>query len=260
MHSFSGASIRRVIDRSRVEVPEHVHDWPVLSLFVMGSYLNETEIGESFISGPSAVFYRARAAHRNTSGAVGFEQIEIEFDPAWVGHRLLPSAPALRWIGGATGADVRHLVNTCERESSEDRLRRALQLFLASAAQQSQRPPAHWVGTISQRLKESTGLKISELAKEVGRHPSWAGSAYRHATGESVQQTAARFRVERATCLLRETEQPFAAIALDAGFCDQSHMNRSFRRLLGRSPADIRQDGRGFRQNPSFPDRVSSCI
>jgi len=260
MRTFSGASIRRVIDRSRAEVPEHVHDWPVLSLFVMGSYLNETEIGESYISGPSAVFYRARAAHRNTSGAVGFEQIEIEFDPAWIGCRSLPSAPALRWIGGATGADVRHLVNTCVRESSEDRLRRALQQFLASANQQPQREPAPWVGTITQRLKENAGLKVSELAKDVERHPSWAGSVYRQATGESVHQTAARYRVELATCLLRETEQSFASIALDAGFCDQSHMNRSFMRLLGRSPAVIRQDGRGFRLNPSFPDRVSSCI
>jgi AraC-like DNA-binding protein len=260
MRRFSGASIRRVIDRSRVQVPEHVHDWPVLSLFVMGSYLNETEIGESFICGPSAVFYRAHAAHRNTSDTVGFEQIEIEFDPAWMGRRLLPSAPVLRWTGGATGADVRHLVHTCERESSQDRLRLALQQFLESAALRSQRQPAPWVGAITRRLKERTDLKVSELAKEVGLHPSWAGLAYRRATGESMQQTAARFRVERATCLLRETDQPYASIALEAGFCDQSHMNRSFGRLLGRSPAVIRQDGRGFRQNPSFPDRVFSCI
>jgi AraC-like DNA-binding protein len=260
MRSFSGAYIRRVIDRSRVQVPEHVHDWPVLSLFVMGSYLNEIEIGERFISGPSAVFYRAGAAHRNTSGMVGFEQIEIEFDPAWAGRPWLPSVPALRWIGGPTGADVRHLVQTCERESSEDRLRLALQQFLESAALQSQREPAHWVGTITRRLQESTGLKVSQLAGEVGRHPSWTGSVYRDATGESVQETAARLRVERATCLLRETDQSCASIAFEAGFCDQSHMNRTFRRVLGRPPTTIRRESLDFRQNPWFPDRVTSCI
>jgi AraC-like DNA-binding protein len=260
MHSFSGATIRRVIDRSRVQVPEHVHDWPVLSLFVMGSYLNQTEIGESFIAGPSAVFYRARAAHRNTSGAVGFEQIEIEFDPTWVGRHWMPGVPALRWIGGRTGAEVRHFVRTCERESSEDRLRATLLQFFACAPQQSERSPADWIGTLRRRLEEDDSLKLSRLAREVGRHPSWTGSAYRQATGESVQETAARFRVQRATCLLRETEQPYAAIALEAGFCDQSHMNRTFRRVLGRSPSAVRQDGRGFRQNTFLPDRATSCI
>jgi AraC family transcriptional regulator len=260
MHSFSGASIRRVIDRSQVQVPEHMHEWPVLSLFVMGSYFNKTEIGESFISGPSAVFYRARAPHRNISGTVGFEQIEIEFDPDWVGRQWLPCVPALRWIGGRSGADARHLVRTCEREASQDSLRTALRQFLESAPVQSPRAPAAWIGNIRRRLEEDHSLQISSLAREVNRHPSWAGSAYRHATGETLQETAARFRVERATCLLRETEQPYVSIASEAGFCDQSHMIRTFRRVLGRSPTAVRQDGRGFRQNTFFPYRASSCI
>lgn len=34
LHEFSGASIRRVVDRSGARVPEHAHDWPLLSLFV----------------------------------------------------------------------------------------------------------------------------------------------------------------------------------------------------------------------------------
>jgi AraC family transcriptional regulator len=256
MRSFSGALISRVIDRSCVQVPEHIHEWPVLSLFVMGSYLNETEIGESFISGPSAVFYRACAPHRNTSGTVGFEQIEIEFDPAWIGQPLLPSTPVMRWIGGPTGADVRHLIHVCEAAPSEDGVRAALRQFLASANRQLQRPPAEWIGAITRRLNECTDLKVSHLAREVGRHPSWAGAAYKHATGESFQATAARLRVERATCLLRESDESYVSIASEAGFCDQSHMNRSFRRVLGRSPAAVRREGRGFRQNTAFPDRI----
>jgi AraC family transcriptional regulator len=260
MRSFSGASIRRVIDRSRFQVPEHIHDWPVLSLFVMGSYLNETEIGQNFICGPSAVFYRACAPHRNTSGAVGFEQIEIEFDPAWIGHALLPCTPVMRWIGGRTGADARRLIQACEGESSENSVRAALRQFFAGANRQSQREPAHWIDAITRRLNECTGLKVSHLAREVGRHPSWAGSAYKRATGESVQATAARLRVERATCLLRESDQPYASIAAEAGFCDQSHMNRTFRRLLGRAPSVVRQEGRGCRQAATFPGLVSSCI
>ena len=249
MRSFSGASVRRVIDRSHVEVPEHAHDWPVVSLFVLGSYLNETEIGGAFICGPSAVFYRAGATHRNRVAAVGFEQIEIEFDPAWLGRDWLPAVPVRRWIGGRAGAQARVLASACEGQLTEARLREALQCFLEIANHEVGRESASWVGTIRERLSEDASLRIGDLAKTVGLHPSWVGSAYRQATGEKPQETAARHRVERAACLLRETDESCAAVAYEAGFCDQSHMNRTFRRLLGRSPADVREDRAGFRQN-----------
>lgn len=232
-------------------MPEHAHDWPVLSLFVIGSYLNETEVGQKFIAGPSAVFYRANAAHRNTIAAVGFEQVEIEFDPAWLGRSLLPTVPVVLWIGGHVGREARLLAQACEGEASESRLRAALQRFLEGASQQPKREPAQWIGTISRRLSEDTTLRISDLAREASRHPSWVGSAYRHAIGEGLQETTARYRVERAARLLRETGQPYAAIALEAGFCDQSHMNRTFRRVLGRSPAAVRDDRCRFRQIPT---------
>jgi AraC family transcriptional regulator len=245
--NFSGASVRRVIDRSHTRVPEHAHAWPVLSLFVMGSYLNETEIGEELISGPSAVFYRAGAAHRNTTAAVGFEQIEVEFDPSWLGRGWLPTVPVMRWIGGQAGGEARSLAHACDGELSELRLRAALQRFLAGASRQPERRPVSWIGTITRRLGENTTLKINDLAKEVGRHPSWVGAVYKSVTGEGLQETAARFRLEHATHLLRETARTYASIALEAGFCDQSHMNRTFRRLLGRSPAAVREDQRDFR-------------
>jgi transcriptional regulator GlxA family with amidase domain len=59
--------------------------------------------------------------------------------------------------------------------------------------------------------------------------------------------TTARFRVERCARLLRETDLPFAYIATDAGFCDQSPMIRTFRRVLGRLPSAVREDKEHFR-------------
>ena len=227
---------------------EHAHDWPVLSLFVIGSYFNETEVGEHYISGPSAVLYRAGARHRNTTAAVGFEQIEIEFDPSWLGRRPFLPLPVMLWVGGHVAGEARYLAHACQTEASENHLRAALQRFLELASHEPKRTPANWIRTMTRRLREDTTLKVSDLAIEARRHPSWVGSAYRHATGERLQESAARFRVEHATRLLRETGQPFSSIAFEAGFCDQSHMNRTFRRVLGRSPATVREERRDFRQ------------
>jgi AraC family transcriptional regulator len=230
---LDGFKQRRVIDRSHAPVPEHAHDWPLVSIFVIGAYLNETEIGSKFIAGPSVVFYRAGAAHRNTIAADGFEQIEIEFDPSWLGRSFLPDVPVKHWIGVDTAALLR----------STDR-REALRRLLATTS----REPVGWVNAITQRLRMDPTLRVKDLSLGVSRHPSWVGSAYRRAMGEGPLQTAARFRVERAARLLRESELPCSRVALEAGFCDQSHMNRTFQRVLGRSPMHVREDRLRFRQ------------
>ena len=248
LRNFSGASVRRVIDRSHACVPEHAHDWPVLSLFVLGSYRNVTEIGEIFISGPSAVLYRAGAPHRNATAAFGFEQIEIEFDPDWLAGGVLPTAPVARWSGGLAGREARQLARACDSDIGEQCLREGIHRFLEVARRSVPRVSAPWIATIRQRLREAPNLKVCDLAREAARHPSWAGAAYRQAVGEGLTETAARFRVEQATRLLRETSQSCASIAFEAGFCDQSHMIRTFRRVLGRSPATVREERRGFRQ------------
>jgi AraC-like DNA-binding protein len=247
LRSFSGASVRRVIDRSHARVAEHAHDWPVLSLFVIGSYWNVTEIGETFISSPSAVLYRAGAPHRNAIAAYGFEQIEIEFDPVWLGG-VLPTAPVTRWSGGLAGGVARKFSRACDVSTGEDCLRAGIHRLLELARQPPPPMSAGWIGSITQRLRDAPNLKVCDLAGEAGRHPSWLGSAYHRAVGERLPETAARFRVEQAARLLRETSQSCASIAFEAGFCDQSHMNRTFRRVLGRSPADVREERRGFRQ------------
>ncbi len=246
LRQFSGAVVRRVIDRSGKDVPEHAHDWPVLSLFVMGGYLTRAEPGEASISGPSAIFYRAGAAHRNAAGDFGFEQIEIEFDPAWLGDAI-PTAPVSRWIGGRIAGEARAFARLCTDEMDEAAVRAALQRFFAGA---SRTPPLRitdWVGEVSRRLRENPSLKARDLAPVVRRHPAWIGTAYLQATGEGLAAAAARFRVEDAARLLRETDLAPAQVAAEAGFCDQSHMSRTFRNLLGRLPSAVRADRAQFR-------------
>ena len=247
LHRFSGITVRRTLDRSHAAVPEHAHDWPLLSLFVIGAYANRTDLGEEFIAGPSAVLYAAGAAHSNTAGAEGFEQIEIEFDPAWFRGYRLPAGPVSRWMGGRSGAAARALARVCSQELTEAQLRTALRRFFEAVQLEAKARRPAWLGDVSRRLKDDPALKVSALAQAAGLHPSWLGTAYRQAAGEGLMDAAARFRVERATRLLRETGLPFADIAAETGFCDQSHMIRTFRRTLGRLPTEVREDRKHFR-------------
>jgi AraC family transcriptional regulator len=251
LKSFSGASVRRVIDRACARVPEHAHDWPVLSLFVIGGYTNHTELGELAISGPSAILYGAGAAHRNEVSSTGFEQIEIEFDPAWLGCRGNPGAPVRRWVGGRAGALARSLAQQCGGNCTEEQLRAGLRALMGVPRGRQPDVPPPWLGPIHRRLQAHPEVSVSDLAQEIGRHPSWLGAAYRMSMGEGVRDTSARLRVELAAHLLRETDASFAWVAVEAGFCDQSHMNRTLRRVLGRTPSAVRRERQELRQTPA---------
>jgi AraC family transcriptional regulator len=242
LRSFTGARIRRIVDRSDAVVAEHAHDWPVLSIFVIGGYTNATEQDRVSICGPSAVLYRAGAAHQNDVGPSGFEQIEIEFDPDWLGRRWLASTPITRWIGGWAACASRELARACNVQTDEAVIRTAMRRFIDAGRHHAPRPPPSWVNWIDDRLRHDPNLKVSDFAQELGLHPSYLGTAYRLASGESAAQVAARVRIEHAAKLLRESDRTAATIAADAGFFDQSHMNRTFRRLLARTPSDVKGD------------------
>lgn len=244
---IQGVRVRRVLDPSRAVVAEHAHDWPMISLYVIGGYRNVTDCGEQEIAGPSMVFYRSGAAHRNIAGQEGFEQVEIEFDPAWLGPAALPREEVLVRKGGSCGALARALAVRCDAGLSADELRTSLRHLLGLARTCAERPASPWIDGVTRRLQADPGRRIAELAREVGRSPAWIGPAYRRSTGEGLQQAAARFRVERAVRLLRESDEALSAIAVEAGFSDQSHMNRTFRRILGRLPTAVRHDRQFFR-------------
>ncbi len=53
-----------------------------------------------------------------------------------------------------------------------------------------------------------------------------------------------RARVEEAARRLAEGAAPLAQIALECGFCDQSHLSRTFKRLMGLTPGAWRRASR----------------
>ena len=81
----------------------------------------------------------------------------------------------------------------------------------------------------------------ADLTRRLDLHPAYVAQAYRIACGEGIGETspAASRGGVRATS---PDHLPLAEIAIAAGFCDQSHMNRCFSAVLGRTPLRVRQE------------------
>lgn len=87
-------------------------------------------------------------------------------------------------------------------------------------------------------IEENLGSKIAthELAGLVSFSKSHFSRAFKRSLGLSPMAYVNRRRVERAKAMMISTDRQLTEIALVCGFADQSHLNRSFRRMVGTSP------------------------
>ncbi|NLU71891.1 AraC family transcriptional regulator [Streptomyces sp. HNM0575] len=102
------------------------------------------------------------------------------------------------------------------------------------------RPPARDRGVahslrelLDERLLQ--GVALDEAAKLVHAHPTHLVRAFTAAFGIAPHQYLMTRRVDRARRLLLDGRPP-GQVAAAAGFYDQSHLNRHFKRLVGIAP------------------------
>jgi AraC family transcriptional regulator len=84
------------------------------------------------------------------------------------------------------------------------------------------------------------GLSLTILADIACLSPYHFSRSFKQATGVGPQRYVIQRRLERAKRLLRQTHQPLALIAQEAGFADQSHLTATFRHEMGVTPGRFR--------------------
>jgi AraC family transcriptional regulator len=94
------------------------------------------------------------------------------------------------------------------------------------------------LGYIEDNLERE--LSLREIAEIAGVSVSHFKVLFRKSLGLPPHQYVIRRRVERAASQLREGKMPIGEIALENGFCHQSHLAMHVRRVLGVSPQELK--------------------
>jgi AraC family transcriptional regulator len=81
---------------------------------------------------------------------------------------------------------------------------------------------------------------LSELAREIGLHPSHLARLFRARYGQSIGEYGRGLRLEWAAHRVACSDDELAWIASSAGFADQSHFTREFKRSFGVTPGRFR--------------------
>ena len=82
---------------------------------------------------------------------------------------------------------------------------------------------------------------VEEAARQAGVSRSCLYRAFQAEFGCSPSAYLIRYRIQRAAQLLRHSTLPISAVAASVGFEDPLYFSRAFRRAVGQSPTEYRQ-------------------
>jgi AraC family transcriptional regulator len=225
------------------ELAMHDHRNPNLCLILHGGF-RDLAVGWGQADIGAAVMHPAGMGHAQRFADGGSLAVNVELDPSW-----------LRDVGGSDAAGLLQV-------SSNEALTTARRLWLALEARE---PDKCIAATLARLLcgrgvdgaradnvavrgikRASLGMSVQDVSAGIGVDPSHYGREFSKRVGCSPSQMSRWERIARAVDLLRETDRPLADVAIQAGYCDQSHMCREMMKVMGCTPKSLRAEKENF--------------
>lgn len=245
-------------------LPRHEHATTGVSVVLAGE-LEEDALGTSVTATALSVVVKpAGVAHRNRFGPRGARLLAVELSPRLLERFEVRPRALERWRwthGGELAALAVDLLRAATAEGArggalDDALAALLEALGAQAGPGPESgPPPGWLLEVRDRLHDELAAlpPFHRLAQEAGVHRVHLAREFRRRFGCSATEYVRRLRVRAAADALASTQAPLAAVALDLGFADQSHLSRTFRGATGLPPGRFRalagatsvQDGAG---------------
>lgn len=246
----AGLKLREATYPSGLRLPKHRHESACFSLMLQGA-LTEHYATRVLESEPWTVcFNAADEEHSNFIHNKGARVFIVEMSEDWM-RRRFEHPHTFRKSTVFEGGDLNWLSLRLYREfrrpdeSSSIAIEGlALEMIAALARRNSTRekkvPP--WLtearDLVHAQFLES--LTVSAIAKTVGVHPVHLARSFRANFDSSIGDYIRKLRIQFACEQISSTDLPLAQIAVKAGFYDQGHLSRLFKRSTGMTPAQYR--------------------
>lgn len=84
-------------------------------------------------------------------------------------------------------------------------------------------------------------MTLEEVSREAGLSPFHFSRQFKRHFGMTACQYVQTRRVARAVAMIESRQHTLAQVADATGFSSQAHMNRAFKKVLGRTPGQCRR-------------------
>jgi AraC family transcriptional regulator len=255
----AGLSLTETRHPAGARLPPHCHERAYFCLIRRGTYREDFDGGRRYCGPHMLAFHPPREVHAESIDATDVCSFNIEFTAAWARGFANGPLPLERPFdcdaGPAVGLAVRLLDEFEHFDASSPLIVEGLMLELLGVCDRQvrdqqaggQRLPPRWLRRIGDLLRErcADSWSLCELAATAGVHAGYLATAFRQHFGCTIGEYVRRQRIALACRSLAESDTPLADVALQAGFADQSHFTRTFKRQLGVTPAVYRKQESG---------------
>lgn len=234
-----------------LHVPVHGHEPAYFCFLVAGSYWEQYGRRRVTYGPGSVVYHPANEVHHGIIGGAGGRCFHVGLGPSWMGrvasYGELPQdavdchAGELAWL--ATRLHREFVREDATAGIINEGIVLEMLGTLMRREQTGERSVPRWLRTAEDRLHDefASPVTVEGIAKDLNVSPVRLARAFRQHFGETLGERLRRIRVNYASDRLRDAGPSLATIAHEAGFADQSHLTRVFKRMTGMTPGEYRR-------------------
>lgn len=235
-------------------LPVHTHERATVAVILRGSFMELTNPGQRRCPAGSVLVEPAGEPHGNRFDGAGAAVLVVQPDPAWA-ELLDPFLGLLAQTHYQRDPFVAGLAHRAAAELTAPdavapfaleglvlQLLAVLDRVVRSTPAHTERHPPRWLPQARALLHDRylEQLRVSDIAAAVEVHPVHLARTFRAYYGVGVAAYLRGLRLDQAARQLAGTEASIADIAVQAGFYDQSHFTRTFKRQYGSTPLAYR--------------------
>ncbi len=253
-HHAGGFSLSETLYRRGSALPRHSHASPYFCFVLSGSYKESYDQKVRSCEALTILYHPAGEIHAQSFETSAVDLFRIEVKPARLQYpnQTSLSMHSRSFRGGYSVVLAQRLYHEFREPDSVSHLAiEGLGLeLIATLARASQchtsdsRKPQRWLGRAHDLIKSRylEHLTVNDIAGAVGVHPVTLAREFRRQYGCTVWEMVRCERIDFACRELVKRDASVAAIAIAAGFYDQSHFARTFKKLIGVTPVDYRDN------------------
>lgn len=234
------------------QTPQHTHKQALFCYVMQGQYTESYDSRTRECKTSTLLFHPPGELHAEQFHATGGRSFIVEIAPAWLAkvqeHLPIAEGPA-DFQGGVFELLAHKLYREFTHEDSASPLiieGLMMELLGETMRRRSAQnlpvcPP--WLQQVKELLQArfTDNLTLTDLAQHAGVHPVHLAQTFRKAYQCTIGEYLRKLRIEYACHELATSAKPIVDIALAAGFCDQSHFTRTFKRAVGAAPSQYRE-------------------
>lgn len=233
------------------QTPKHTHKQALFCFVMDGCYTETYGSKTRECKSATLLFHPPGELHAERFHDAGGRSFIIEIAPNWLAQmreHLTVTESSSDFHGGAfelLGHKLyREFANT--DQAAPLIIEGVMMEMLGETVRHSATTPCHnsprWLLQARELLHAhfTENLTLTDVAQHVGVHPVHLAQTFHKTYQCTVGDYVRKLRIDYACHELATSVKPIVDIALAAGFCDQSHFTRTFRRLLGAAPSQYR--------------------